>query len=71
MCAFDQPSAPKPPPPPPPPPQASKAPEPETFKRKNQKGTNSAMGGEGTLLTGPSGIDNAQLNLGKNTLLGE
>lgn len=53
-------------------PQDVKQPEKDAFGstsqgRKNASGA--AMAGS-TLLTGPSGIENSQLNIGKSTLLG-
>lgn len=52
---------------PPTPPQEAKQPEmPAGKKRSSAPGAAAAS----TLLTGPSGIDNAQLKLGKSSLLG-
>ena len=72
MCGLG--SSPKVPPPPPviPPPAPSKAPEQETFKRKNvsqSRGTSSS-GNSGTILTGGTGDMVPQGQLGSNTLLG-
>jgi hypothetical protein len=72
MCGLG--SSPKIPPPPPPipPPQAEKAPEQETFKRKNVAGSRGAMGAgnASTILTGSGGDVVPQGQLGSNTLLG-
>lgn len=53
---------------PPPPPQEAKMPDGSspTKRRSSSPGAMAAP----TLLTGPSGIDNAQLRLGKSSLLG-
>lgn len=53
---------------PPPPAQEAKAPDSATStkKRSSSPGAMAAS----TLLTGPSGIDNSQLKLGKSSLLG-
>lgn len=61
--------SPKAPPPPPPPvkPQEAKSPDVAAIYSNKKKG-NTPMAG-GTLLTGPTGIDQAALNTGK-TLLG-
>lgn len=59
------------PPPPPPPPQAAKAPDTTPLKRRN--GSNSggvAIPAGSTMLTGTTGVTNAQLNLGSSSLLG-
>lgn len=71
MCGLGGPSIPKPPPAIPPP-QASKAPEQETFKRKNiaNARSSSSTGNSGTILTGASGDAVPQGQLGTNTLLG-
>lgn len=63
----------KPPPPPAPekPPQAAKSP---TVAQARTKATNNAVTGgtpSGTFQTGPSGIDDNDLLLGKNKLLGQ
>lgn len=58
------------PPPPPPPPQAAKAPDTAPLKKRNADSGGMALPGGSTLLTGPSGITNAQLNLGTSSLLG-
>lgn len=57
-----------PPPPPPPPPQEVKLADMNTVRRKQN--SNSAPIAGGTLLTGPSGVQNSQLNIGGSTLLG-
>ncbi len=71
MCGLGGPKIPKAPPPVPPP-QASKAPEQETFKRKNIASARSlsASGNSGTILTGSGGDAVPQGQLGTNTLLG-
>lgn len=72
MCGLSK-SPPKVPPPPvpPPPPQASKAPEQETFKRKNVTASRgSSSGNSGTILTGSGGDMVPQGQLGSSTLLG-
>lgn len=59
------------PPPPPPPPQAAKAPDTAPLKRRNASGSGGvALPAGSTMMSGPSGITNAQLNLGQSTLLG-
>ena len=65
-------SAPPPPPPPAPPPQAEKAPDAEVYRAQNKNRMAGGMdaGPNSTLLTGPDGVDAAQLELGKSTLLG-
>lgn len=72
MCGLR--SSPKIPPPAAviPPPQASKAPEQETFKRKNVAGSRAASssGNSGTILTGAGGDAVPQGQLGTSTLLG-
>jgi hypothetical protein len=62
-------SSPKMPPPPPAPvkPQEARAPDVSGIYRSKKKDQTPIVGG--TLLTGPTGIDNAALNTGK-TLLG-
>lgn len=56
---------------PPPPPQAAKAPDTAPLRRRNASGSGGIATPAGsTLLSGPSGIANAQLNLGGQTLLG-
>lgn len=58
-------------PPPPPPPQAAKAPDTAPLKRRNNAGAGGiAVPAGSTLLSGPSGVTNAQMNLGSQTLLG-
>lgn len=57
------------------PPQASKTPTTDVFRQNNTPSA-AARAGMGatpsdTMLTGPSGVDNSTLNLGKNTLLGQ
>jgi hypothetical protein len=70
MCIGSSPKIPDPAPPVPPP-QASKAPEQETFKRKNiANARSSSSGNSGTILTGASGDAIPQGQLGTNTLLG-
>lgn len=56
------------PPPPQAPPQSAKAPSTTPLRRRNNGGI--AMPGGSTMLTGPSGVSNAQLNLGASSLLG-
>ena len=72
MCGLG--SKPKIPAAPPPivPPQAEKAPEQETFKRKNVAGSRGATssGNSGTILTGTGGDAVPQGQLGASTLLG-
>lgn len=72
MCGLGK--APKVPPPPAviPPPQAEKAPEQETFKRKNvaSSKTSGGTGNSGTILTGSGGDMVPQGQLGASTLLG-
>lgn len=72
MCGLG--STPKIPPPAPviPPPQASKAPEQETFKRKNVSASRASTGSgnSGTILTGSNSNAIPQGQLGTNTLLG-
>jgi hypothetical protein len=72
MCGFG--STPKPPPLPKPIPlpQASKAPDQETFKRKNVNQSRAGMGAgnKSTLLSGVSGDAVPDGQLGKSTLLG-
>lgn len=58
------------PPPPPPPPQQAKAPDTTPLKRRNANAGGIAMPAGSTMLTGPNGVSNSQLNLGSNTLLG-
>jgi hypothetical protein len=61
----------EPPPPPPTPdrPQGAKAPDTTPLRRRNGAGGATLPGGS-TMLTGPSGVSNAQLNLGASSLLG-
>jgi len=72
MCGLG--STPKIPKAPPPivPPQAEKAPDQETFKRKNIAGSRSSAnsGNSGTYLTGANGDAVPQGQLGASTLLG-
>jgi hypothetical protein len=65
--------APPPPAPPAPAPQAEKAPEVEVFRAQNKNRMAGGMdaGPNSTMLTGPDGVDAAQLELGKTTLLGQ
>lgn len=56
-------------------PQASKTPTTDVFRQNNTPSA-AARAGLGatpsdTMLTGPGGVDNSSLNLGKNTLLGQ
>jgi hypothetical protein len=56
------------------PPQATKAPNRTAILTPNAAGSRPGgafSGNSGTFLTGPSGIDPATLNLGRNTLLGQ
>lgn len=72
MCGLgSKPKIPKAPPPVPPP-QASKAPEQETFKRKNVTASrgSAASSNSGTILTGSGGDMVPQGQLGSSTLLG-
>lgn len=55
------------PPPPPTMPQGAKAPNTTPLRRRNNAGGPAASE---TMLTGPSGVTQAQLNLGASTLLG-
>lgn len=58
-------------PPPVAPPQPAKAPDTTPLKRRNTTtGAGIAIPGGSTMLTGPSGVTNAQYNLGSSTLLG-
>ena len=58
-------------PPPPPPPQAAKAPSTTPLKRRNQQdGGGMAIPEGSTMLTGTSGIEQAQINVGQSSLLG-
>lgn len=61
----------QPPDPPPPPvrPQEAKAADTTPLRRRNGAGGVALPGGS-TMLTGPSGVTNAQLNLGASSLLG-
>jgi hypothetical protein len=72
MCGLG--SSPKIPPPAAviPPPQASKAPEQETFKRKNVAGSRGTAnsGNSGTIMTSASGAAVPQGQLGTSVLLG-
>lgn len=52
------------------PPNASKAPEMQGVRRQNAGAELGPAGVNNTLLTGPGGVGNDSLNLGKNTLLG-
>ena len=54
---------------PPPPAQEPKQPEVSPGTAKKRSSSPGAMAAS-TLLTGPSGVDNAQLKLGKSSLLG-
>lgn len=67
MCIGDSPSMPEPTPPPPPP-QEAKTPDINATRRKPSS-TQTAIAG-GTLLTGPSGVENSSLNTGGGSLLG-
>lgn len=64
MCSSPKPPA---PPAPPPPPQETKSADLNTVRRKRSEP--SGMAG-GTLLTGPSGVDNSMLSTGGGSLLG-
>ena len=59
-------------PPPPPPPQAAKQPSTAPLKRRNQQDSSGGMAiPEGsTMLTGVTGIEQAQINVGQSSLLG-
>lgn len=66
MCIGKTPKIPAPPAPPPPP-QEAKAPDMNSTRRKRP--SESGIAG-GTLLTGPSGVDNSLLSTGGGSLLG-
>lgn len=55
---------------PPPAPQAPKAPDTAPLRRRAASGGGIAVPAGSTLLSGPSGINGAQMNLGSQTLLG-
>lgn len=57
------------PPAPPLPPQGARAPSTTPLRRRNASGGIAVPAGS-TLLSGPSGVGNAQLSLGSQTLLG-
>lgn len=57
------------PPDPPAPPQAPKAPDTQPLRRRNTNGGFAVPAGS-TMLSGPSGVSSAQMNLGSSTLLG-
>lgn len=57
-------------PPLPPPPQAPSSPDTAPLSRRNAVGASFAVPSGSTLLSGPSGITAAQLNLGGQSLLG-
>jgi len=57
-------------PPPPPPPQAPQDPQIADLADARKKRMAAQGMAGGTLLTGPTGIENNQLNLGKGSLLG-
>lgn len=78
LLSQGKPKAPEPvamaePPAPEPPPQAAKVPDQAAIKRKNASTalTGPLVGAAGTALTGPSGIEDNMLNLGRNTKLGQ
>lgn len=52
------------------PPQAPKAPDTAPLKRRTNNSGGVAVPAGSTLLSGPSGVTNAQMNLGGQTLLG-
>lgn len=54
-------------------PQATQAPDNSAIRQKAATSalTGPAAGNISTFLTGPSGIDNSMLNIGKNTLVGQ
>ena len=56
------------PPPPPAPPQAARQPDTAPLRRRNAGGI--AVPAGSTVLSGPSGVTQAQMNLGSATLLG-
>jgi hypothetical protein len=56
-----------PPPKPPAPPQGAKTPDTTPLKRRN---TSAGLAGSSTMLTGVSGVERSQLNLGGSSLLG-
>lgn len=59
------------PPPPPPPPQAAKAPDTTPLRRRSTSAAGGiAVPAGSTMLSGPSGVSNAQMSLGSQTLLG-
>ncbi len=66
MCIGSTPKIP-PPPAPAPPPQEAKAPDMNSVRRK--RADSGGIPG-GTLLTGPSGVDNSMLSTGGGSLLG-
>lgn len=53
------------------PPQASRAPDRQAIRTSNAGNAGMVSSGSSTMLTGPSGIDPAMLNLGRNSLLGQ
>ncbi|CAB4124457.1 hypothetical protein UFOVP61_8 [uncultured Caudovirales phage] len=55
---------------PPTPPQAPQDPQISDLADARKKRQAAAMSGGGTLLTGPTGIENNQLNTGRGSLLG-
>ncbi len=63
------PPSPQAPPEPPPPPQEATSPDANVSKSKNAQ--QMAAGPASTMLTGPQGVLNDTLNLGKSTLLGQ
>ena len=68
QAAIAPPPAPEPPPPLP---QGSKAPDVNVVRRANAGAEGGGVNSpNNTLLTGPSGVSNDLLSLGKNTLLG-
>jgi hypothetical protein len=73
MMAPDGSQMPGAPPTPEKPPQMGKAPDPAAVRKKvaGSAITGPAAGNSSTFLTGPSGVDDTLLNLGKNTLMGQ
>ena len=71
-AAMNKPPKLPPPTPPPPPPQEAKSPTAVDFRTGVMGSGNSggSPGASSTLLTGPNGVDPAELKLGKSTLLG-
>ncbi len=74
MCMFDAPSVPTPPAPQVPQSAQMAAPpggSPESADARKRMAQSGGAGAASTLLTGPSGVDNSMVSLGKTTLLGQ